>query len=210
MRLATFSAVTHLKSSKIISLSLFSDGGRSVGLEVSSESLFARSGDGLDNGELDGSISVYAAGGSSKIIRLSNNSGSKDMDGVVSSSVLTTHFHEELGDSTVEGDVSEFLVHIVDSSSGLVSEGNGVRLDGSLVLFVDLTDANDLTLSFLELVESSSLEPELGSSNDWVGGEDSDRDNFTFRDLFSGDSSASHQVLVDIHLEGGVGFHHCA
>jgi len=210
MRLATFATPLHLKSTKIALQSLFSDGGGSVGLEGRSESLFAGSGDGLDNGELDLGVSVYAAGGSSKIVALGDNRGSKNVDGVVAGSVLAAHFHVELGNSTVEGDVSEFLVHVVHSGSGLVFEGNGVGLDDSGVLFEDLADAEDLTLGSLELVESSSLEPELGSSNDWVGGEDSDGDNFGLLNLLSGGSSTGHQVLVDFHLKGGISLDHCA
>jgi hypothetical protein len=84
-------------------------------------------------------------------------------------------FHTDLGDGTIEGNISNLSIHIVDGSSGLVSKNNSVGLDDSLVLFVDLkghirtqinvvnisyfADADDFTLGSLELVKSSSLEP---------------------------------------------------
>ncbi len=47
----------------------------------------------------------------------------------------------------------------------------------------------------------SSLIPELGSSNDWIWSKYSDRNDFGVRLLFSRDSSACHQVLVDLEIE---------
>ena len=80
-----------------------------------------------------------------------------------------------MGDSSVQRDISDFSVHVVDGSSRLISKDDSVGLDGSLALFVDLkghirtqfhvinisyfVDAEDFTLGSLELVESSSLEP---------------------------------------------------
>lgn len=73
--------------------------------------------------------------------------------------VFTTHFHvyslfskenkgpifsgaqimlTELRDSSIQADISEFLIHIVNSSSRLVSKNNTVGSDGSLTLFEDL------------------------------------------------------------------------
>ena len=179
---------------------LSSDGGGSVSLEVGSESSFTGSWDGLNDGELNLGVSVYSSSGSSDIIALSDNRGSDDLDGFMSSLMLTTHFHIKLRYGSIQADISEFLVHVVDGSSRLISEDDAVGLNGSLTLFEDLTDAEDFTLGSLELVESSGLEPELGFSNNWVGSEDSDGDNFTFSLLLSGGSSASHQVLVDVHL----------
>jgi len=153
-------------------------------------------------------VSVSSGGSSSDIISLGDDGGSQDVDGIVTSSVSTTHIDVKLGDGTVQSDVSEFLVHVVDGSSGLISESDSVGLDGSLVSFEDFADGEDFTLSSLKLVLSSSLEPELGSGDDFVGGEDSHGDDFGFRGLFGGDSSTSHQVLVNVHLKSGVGLNH--
>ena len=46
--------------------------------------------------------------------------------------------HTELRDSSVQGNISDFFVHVVDSGSGLVSKNNTVGLDGSSALFEDL------------------------------------------------------------------------
>jgi len=153
-------------------------------------------------------VSVNSGGSSSDIISLGDDGSSQDVDGIVTSSVSTTHIDVELGDGTVQSDVSEFLVHVVDGSSRLISESDGVSLDGSLVSFEDFADGEDFTLSSLKLVLSSSLEPELGSGDDFVGGEDSHGDDFGFRGLFGGDSSTSHQVLVNVHSKSGVGLNH--
>jgi hypothetical protein len=187
---------------------LLSDGGRSVGLENTSESLFGRSGEDLDDGELELRVSVSSGEGSSDIISLGDDGSSQDVDGIVSGSVFTTHIDVKLRDGTVQSDVSEFLVHVVNSSSRLISESDSVSLNGSLVSFEDFADGEDFTLSSLKLVLSSSLEPELGSSDDFIRGEDSHGDDFRFGGLFSGDSSASHQVLVDVHFKSGVGLNH--
>lgn len=125
--------------------------------------------------------------GSSNIVTLGDNAGSQDVKSIVSSSVFTAHINvysylvkssceslTKLRDGTVQRNVSDFLIHIVDSSSRLISEVDTVGLDDSLVLFKDLNrvsslclaenisyfaDAEDFTLSSLKLVESSSLEP---------------------------------------------------
>jgi len=159
---------------KLKLLQLSSDGGGSVGLEVSSESSFARSWNSLNNGELKLRVSVYSSGRSSDIITLSNNRSFDNLDGLMRSLMFTTHFHKELRYGSIQADVSEFFVHIVDSSSRLISKNDTIGLNSPLASFEDLANTDNFTLSSLELVESSSLEPELGLSNNWRGSKDSD------------------------------------
>ena len=52
--------------------------------------------------------------------------------------MITSHIHVELTDSSVEGDISVFLVHVVDSGSGLVSEDDAESFDMIGSFFVDL------------------------------------------------------------------------
>ena len=70
------------------------------------------------------------------------------MHGVVVGPVVAGHLHVELADSTVERGVSELLVHVVLSSSRLVSQHHSVGLDevGSLLehlLYVRCTSCTD-------------------------------------------------------------------
>ena len=52
--------------------------------------------------------------------------------------MITSHIHVKLADSSVEGDISVFLVHVMDSSSGLVSKDNTESFDMIGSFFIDL------------------------------------------------------------------------
>ena len=52
--------------------------------------------------------------------------------------MITSHIHVKLADSSVEGDISVFLVHVMDSSSGLVSKDNSVIFVMFGSFFIDL------------------------------------------------------------------------
>ena len=52
-----------------------------------------------------------------------------DLNGISSTSVSTSHFLEHLGNGTAKGGVSELLVHVDDTSSGLVLESDSVVSD---------------------------------------------------------------------------------
>ena len=62
-------------------------------------------------------------------------------------SVVSGHFHVELTDGPVQGDVSELLVNVVGVVSGLVLEGNSVSLHEVRVLFEDLGFINFTSLT---------------------------------------------------------------
>lgn len=51
--------------------------------------------------------------------------------------MITSHIHVELADCSVEGDISVFLIHIMDSSSGLIPEDNSKGLDMIRSSFID-------------------------------------------------------------------------
>jgi len=184
------------------------DGGGGVGLEGGSVFLLSGSGDELGDGESELGVSVDLVDGSSASILSGDRAGSKDLDGIVSSSVLAGHLHVHLGDGTVEGDVSVFSVHVVLARSGLVSDGNTVSLDDSGVLLVDLLARDDLTVSSLQSVEELGLIPELRSSNNLILSEDSHGDDVLLRLSLSGESGTSDQELSHSNVEAGFTLDH--
>ena len=92
------------------------------GFENSSVSFVAGPGDSPEDGELDFVVPVQVRIGSSDVVLLGEHCSSDDGNSVTGGSVITGHIHVELADGSVEGDISVFLVHVVDSGSGLVSE----------------------------------------------------------------------------------------
>ena len=137
--------------------------------ENRSISLVAGSWDSSSNGELDVVLSEEMRFRSSNIILVSEDCGSDDRDGVSRGSVITSHFHMKLADSSVEGDISEFFIHVVNSSSGLISEDNAEGFDMVGSFFIDLINWEDLSLSSFGLKLSSKMIPEFRFSDDLVG-----------------------------------------
>ena len=88
--------------------------------------------------------------------------------------MITSHLRVELTDSTIEGDISELLVHVVVSSSGLIPQDNaeGFNMIGSP--FEDLVNSQDLTLSSFGLELTTEMVPELSLGNHFVASEESD------------------------------------
>lgn len=54
--------------------------------------------------------------------------------------MITGHIHVQLTDSSVQGNISVLLVHVVVSGSGLISEHYSVSFDMVGSFFVDLVD----------------------------------------------------------------------
>ena len=119
---------SHASNIHISSDSRSSDNGWSVGGELGEVSLGWGSG---EIGELwisEGSLVVLSDVLSNDVLSV-NNLGLHDMNGLGSTGMSTGHLVEHLGDGTAEGGVSELLVHVDDTCSGLVLEGNTVVLD---------------------------------------------------------------------------------
>lgn len=108
------------------------------GFENSSVSFVAGSGDGSEDGELDLAVPEEVGFGSSDIVLLAEHCGSDDGNGVPGGPVITGHIHVELADGSVEGDVSVLLVHVVNTSSGLISQHDSESFDMIGSFFVDL------------------------------------------------------------------------
>ena len=54
--------------------------------------------------------------------------------------MISGHFSMELTDGSIEGDISVFLVHVVISSSGFISQNNAEGFDVIGSAFEDLVD----------------------------------------------------------------------
>ena len=152
---------------------MYSEEGGSVSLEHGLHGLDGGSLDGSGLGEDNTSLSELL-GLLTSGIGVGNDGSLDDLDGLSSSGVTSTHLHVELGDGSAEGGVSEFLVHVDGSGTGIVSEEDTVVSHDSGSLLEDLGSGDDLTLDSSDLVLSLHVIPELGSSEDLVSAEDSD------------------------------------
>jgi len=56
------------------------------------------------------------------------------------SSVITTHFHVELTDGSIQRDISVLFVHVVVACSGLISQNNTESFNVVWSFFKDLVD----------------------------------------------------------------------
>jgi hypothetical protein len=84
------------------------------------------------------------------------------------SSVISAHFHMELTDCSIEWDVSELLIHVVNAGSGLISEDNAEGFDMIGSSLENLVDWQNLSLSALGLELSSQMITEFGFSDDII------------------------------------------
>ena len=66
--------------------------------------------------------------------------GANDLDGGLASAVLASHFSVKLLNSSVQGNITEFLVHVVGPGTRIVPEPDAVVLDVVRVLFENLRD----------------------------------------------------------------------
>ena len=114
--------------------------------------------DRLNDGEFKTSVSHRKSFGSLDVLAVQGYS-SNDLDGIRLSSVVTSHFLVELWNSTIERSVSEFLVHVVDGSSGLVFKNDSVGLNAVGVLFIDFVDRENSSLWSFNLLELSHVVP---------------------------------------------------
>jgi len=79
---------------------------------------FSRGSDrSLDQWELDTGVVELTDAVTSDVIDFVHNTGSHDVNCVSWGSVTTAHIDVELGDGTVEGEISVLFVHVVDSGS---------------------------------------------------------------------------------------------
>jgi hypothetical protein len=84
------------------------------------------------------------------------------------SSVISAHLHMQLTYCSVKWNVSELLIHVVNASSGLISEDDAESFDVIGSSFEDLINWQNLSLSALGLELSSQMIPEFGFSDDII------------------------------------------
>ena len=97
------------------------------------------------------------------------HSGLNNLDGSSAESVASCQVLVHLVDSSVHGDVSVLLEHVVVSSSRQDSEPNTVVLDNGRVLLEDLVDGNDLSVRLLNSFQALDEIPKLRSSANLIG-----------------------------------------
>jgi len=170
------------------------------GSEDGSESPLTGTISSAQNRKSDLRISVLDGSGSSDLILLGEDCSSDDGDGIRGSSVISGHLSMELTDSAIQGNISVLLVHIVVSSSGLVSEDNAEGFDVIGSSFEDFVNSENLSLSALGLELSSQVVPKLGLSDNFISCEESNGIDFGVSVLFSGQLASEHKVLSDLTI----------
>lgn len=126
---------------------------------------------------------------------LFNLSNLQDVDGSKSSSVSSGHVLVQSLDGSDSADVSDFLVHVVGTGSGVVSDPDAEVLDLGWVSFVDLVDGDNFTGSSLDLVQFLQEVPVTGLGNDLVWSKDSHSEQLWFWNGFSGQTTADNLVF---------------
>ena len=114
--------------------------------------------------------------------------------------MVTGHLSVELTDSTVERYISELLVHVVVSSSGLIPQNNAEGLDVIGSLFIDFVDGQDLSLGSFGLELTTEMVPELGFGNDFVASKESDSIYFRVGLLLGGSFAAEDEILTNLSV----------
>merc|ERR1740117_451306 len=121
-----------------------------------------------------------------------------DLDAAWLSAVTTSHFSVQLAHSTVDGDVSEFLVHVVRVGAALVPKPDAVVLHLRWAAVVELVDGEQLTATLLSLVQLLHEIPETRLSQHNVLGEQAHSVDF-WRWVFRSWRGAAHDLKL-LHL----------
>ena len=74
----------------------------------------------------------------SSALRIGDNTGSDDLDRLLSGTMSSSHLHVHLRDSSAKCRVSVFLVHVDNDGTGQVSEVDSVISHNTRLLFKDL------------------------------------------------------------------------
>lgn len=117
-------------------------------LEDWSVSSVAGSGDSSCDGEFEAILSEKVRFRSSDVIFLVKDCSSNNRNGVSWGSVITSHIHVKLTDSTVKWNISVLFIHVVDSSSWLIPENYSKSFDMVWSFLIDFINREDLTLGW--------------------------------------------------------------
>ena len=77
----------------------------------------------------------------SSALRIGDNTGSDDLDRLLSGTMSSSHLHVHLRDSSAKCRVSVFLVHVDDDGAGQVSQVDAVVPHNAGLLLEDLNRA---------------------------------------------------------------------
>lgn len=73
--------------------------------------------------------------------------------------MVTGHFRRQLAHSTVESNISIFSVHVMESSSRLISQDDSVVSDAVGLSFKNFSNVNFLSVGLFETVDFFKLVP---------------------------------------------------
>jgi hypothetical protein len=116
----------------------------STSFESGSEFFLSSSADNLDLREFELGVLLYNNYSesqrfvSSNIFSLIQLGSSENLDILVIGSVVTRHFHMELGDSSVQRHISEFLIDVMGQSTGRVFQSHTIGLNKVGIFFINL------------------------------------------------------------------------
>lgn len=120
----------------------------------------------------------------------------QDVDVSKSGSVSSSQVLVHSLDSTNSGDVSVFLVHVVDTRSGFVSDPDTESLNLGWGRFRDGVDGNNLTGSSLDLVQLLQEVPVTRLGNNSVRSEDSHSEQLWFWDSLGWETTTNNLIFV--------------
>lgn len=174
--------VTYMIKQNVRHINSLEERARSSSLVSSAERLVGRLVDTVRQLEGDFRVNELEDVGTLAVVAL-DDGGLDDLDAGATSPVTGSHLGVHLLNSGGEGGVTVFLVHIVGTRSGVVSDPETEVLDVVGVLFVDLVNVDDLTVSLLNLLKLGHVVPETRTSNHAVGSEDSHSENLRLLEL---------------------------
>ena len=138
-------------------------------LENRSVSAVTCSWHGPDNWKFDPVLSEQVRLWSSDVISFSNYCSSNYWNCISWSSVVTSHIHMKLAYSTIQWNISVLLIHVVDTSSWLISKDDSECLNMVGSSFKNFVHWKDLSLSGFCFKLSSEMIPEFRFSYNLVG-----------------------------------------
>ena len=127
---------------------------------------------------------------------VSQDGSLNNLNGSRTQSVASGQVLIQLVDSSVHGDISELLKHVVVSCSRQHSDPDAEVLHGGRVLLEDLVDGNDLSVCLLHSFQTLEEVPELGSSDDLIRSPDLHSIESWARITLSGQVTSHNMVLM--------------
>jgi len=138
--------------------------------------------------------------GTADVLSLLDLNDPEDVDRAEASTVPGSHILIEALDSVGTRKLSEFLVHVMCTRPGVVTDPDAEVLDLQGLLFVNAIDTNDLAVCFFDLLQLSQEVPEAGFSDDLVQCKNAHTVNLGVRLRLCGQVTTNDLVLRDGHV----------